>query len=581
MFGYCNSSLDMTTLKQLALLLLCSSLFFSCSKKEEQSMRAGLGGKKLGGTYTLNEIRGNPASMDPVRIVSKLEDDIAGNIYDKLIDNNEKLELVPELATKWEISPDGNTYTFHLRTDARFHDDVSFTNGKGRVVNASDIKYSLERVCDKKTTTSGYWIFQDIVVGANDYFNRDSTGAKEVTGFKVLNDSTFVVQLIKPFAPFLEHLTTSFGYIIPKEAVEHYGKDFFQHPVGSGAFRFDHWSPDQEIVLKRNPNYWQHDAAGNQLPLLDAIRFTFMKDDKTLFQNFQRGAVDEDFTLPTESFASIISADKKLLPPYDTKYTLQHISAMNSFFIDLLCSGKVFKNMALRRALSFAVDRQQICRYVLKNGPHGPADHGIVPPAFERYPIQSVVGVQFNPDSARHWLEVAGFPGGKGAPKIVFAVYNEPRMMQVAEAVCEMWKANLGLQVETQVMQTSQLLDASDDGKLDMWLTRWYADYPEVENFLNLLDGRLVPDDPTQKSYPNNTRWRSKAFTDIFQTAIGTTDETKRMELYAKAENIAVAESPNIPLFYEEHYRLLQPYVRDNPLDPMNRIDLKTVWLDK
>ncbi len=556
-----------------------------CGKHRDDVVRAGNGGKKFGGRYTLNEIRGNPASLDPVRIVSKLEDDIAFNLYDKLVDNDHHLRVVPALAQSWEMSPDLKTYTFHLRNNAYFHDDACFPNGKGRKVIASDAKYSFERVCDPKTTTSGYWVFQDLVVGANDYFSRDTgkvhRAVKGVYGFKVIDDSTFQIELTKPFTPFIEHLTTSFGYIIPHEAIEHYGKDFFQHPVGSGAFMLDHWSPDNEILLKRNPNYWQFDDKGNRLPLLDEIRFTFMKDDKTLLQNFEQGAEDEDFTLPTESFQQIVAPNKTLLPPYDKKYALQHVTAMNSFFIDMLCSKPPFNSAALRRAMSFAIDREKLCKYVLKNAPHGPATHGIVPPAFEQYPIEDVHGISFNPDSARYWLGKAGYSNPKDVPHIVFSVYNEPKMEQIAESAKEMWRTTLGLDVEIQILQASQLLDESDDGKLMMWLTRWYADYPEIENFLNLLNGDLVPTDPNMKSYPDNTRWKSKAFSTLFDQALSTSDDAARLKLYAQAEDVAAQEAPNIPLYYEEHYRLLQPYVRDNPLDPMNRIDLKWVWLDK
>jgi oligopeptide transport system substrate-binding protein len=551
-------------------------VFAGCGHKNTEVMHPGLGGKKLGGRYTLNEIRGNPSSLDPVRMNSKVEDDIGTNIFDKLVENNSKLELVPELAKAWDISSDGMTYTFHLRTDVFFHDDSCFQSGKGRKMVSGDVKYSFERVCNPKTLTSGYWVFQDIVQGANDYFEGK---AKEVSGFQVLDDSTIVVHLTKPFAPFLEHLTTSFGYIVPHEAVEHYGKDFFQHPVGTGAFRFAHWLPDQEILLTRNPNYWEYDSSGNRLPLLDEVKFTLIKDDKTLLQSFLQSNEDEDFTIPTESFQEIVTPEKQLTSQY-AKYSLQHVSAMNSYFMEFLCTKPPFNNMALRRAMSFAVDRESIVKYVLKNAPHGIADHGIIPPAFAHYPIEEVHGITYNPDSAKHWLEVAGFPAGHGAPPITLSVYNEPRPMQIAEAVQRMWQ-NIGLNVNLQVMQSAQLLDGSEDGKLGLWLTRWYADYPEPENFLNLLNGRLVPKNGNDKSYPNSARWNNEQFNDLFYQAIATTDEAKRMDLYAKAEDIAAYEAPSIPLFYEEHYRLLQPYVRDNPLDPMNRIDLKYVWLDK
>ena len=552
-----------------------------CKKEEVSTSREAAGNKKYGGRYTLNEIRGNPSSLDPVRMNSKVEDDIAMQIYDKLIDNNSKLQLVPELAKSWEISDDGLTYIFHLRSDAIFHDNECFPGGKGRKLVAADVKYSLERVCDPKTLTSGYWVFQDIVEGANEYFNRGDKAVAGVSGFTAPDDTTFVAKLAKPFAPFLQHLTTSFGYIVPKEAVDKYGKDYFRNPVGTGAFRFQHWKEDQEIILQRNPNYWQSDDAGNKLPLLDEVKFTFIKDDKTLFATFERGTHEENFTLPTEIFPNLVTAEKTLTPGYKDKYQLQHVTAMNTYFIDFLTTHELFKNQALRRAMSFAVDRNKLCKYILKNAPHGPAHNFIVPPAFAGYPIDQVTGIAFNADSARWWMEKAGYPNGKGLPPIEFAVYNEPRPMQIAQAIQGMWQEVLGMKIDLRVMQASQLIDDSEDGKLSIWLTRWYADYPEIENFLNLVYGKLVPSDPKLKSYPNSTRWNSEAFNKYFEQALATTDDAARMNLYAQAETVAAWEAPIIPLFYEEHYRLLQPYVKDNPLDPMNRIDLKAVWLDK
>ena len=579
----------MTIPSKFIILSLASTLFFAgsgCKKEVAANMRAGKGGKKYGGRYTINEIRGNPSSLDPVRMNSKVEDDIATNIYDRLVDNDSKLDLVPELAKSWEISPDGLTYIFHLRNDAFFHDDPCFIGGKGRKFIAQDAKYSFERVCDPKTLTIGFWIFQGIVEGADDYFIRDSLAragknVTEVSGFGAMNDTTFVIKLTKPFAPFLEHLATSFGFIVAKEAIDKYGKDFFQHPVGTGAFVFEHWKPDEEIILKRNPKYWESDDAGNKLPLLDEIKYTFIKDDKTLFANFERGVLDEDFTIPTELFPGIITSEKKLTPQYEKKYQLQHVTAMNSYFIDILCTSPQYSNMALRRAMSFAIDREQIVKYILKSAPHGPAENGIVPPGFSKYPIDEVHGIAYNPDSARYCLKQSGYGQGGKDLNIVLAVYNEPRPLQIANAVQHMWQTTLGAKVDLKVMQAAQLIDQSEDGKLDLWVTRWYADYPEVENFLNLEYGKLIPPSASMKSYPNSTRWNNDDFNKYFEQALQTTDEASRDKLYAKAENIMAQESPAIPLFYEEHYRLLQPWVRDNPLDPMNRIDLKWVWLDK
>src|ERR1035437_9901879 len=142
--------------KKLLSLVVLIFLLSDCGHKTVGVMHPASGGKKFGGRYTLNEIRGNPSSLDPVRMNSKVEDDIGTNIFDKLVENNSKLELVPELAKTWEISSDGMIYTFHLRTDVFFHDDSCFVSGKGRKMIANDVKYSFERVCNPKTLTSGY-----------------------------------------------------------------------------------------------------------------------------------------------------------------------------------------------------------------------------------------------------------------------------------------------------------------------------------------------------------------------------------------------------------------------------------------
>ena len=124
-----------------------------------------------------------------------------------------------------EISTDGLTHTFHLRDNALLHDDTCFTESKGSKFIARDSKYSFERVCDAKTLTSGFWIFQDIVAGANDYFNRDALNKSgknisAVTGFQAVDDTTFVIKMAKPYAPFMQHLSTSSGFITATEAVE-------------------------------------------------------------------------------------------------------------------------------------------------------------------------------------------------------------------------------------------------------------------------------------------------------------------------------------------------------------------------
>jgi peptide/nickel transport system substrate-binding protein len=540
----------------------------------------------------MNILRGSPNGLDPVLIQSKHADDIASQIFDKLVDLNEKLDLVPELARSLPtISDDGRIYTFHLRTDVSFHDNPAFPGGKGRRMTARDVKYSFERCVDPRTKTVAAWAFKDKVVGAAEYYeaiNRAGTGGTAldtaasadagVSGFRVLDDSTFQIELKAPYAPFIFYLVNSLGSVVPREAVEKYKEDFFKNPVGTGPFTFVSWAPDQELVLRRNPAYWGTDVDGNRMPFLDEVHFRFIKDDKVQFTEFNNGSLDEVFGIPTELFDDVYDpATKKAKAGYE-KYQTQVVPAMLSWFFDFNTTKAPFDNRDVRRAFSFAIDREKLVRYVLLGSPYGPAIHGIVPPVFPNYPIDSVPGFTFNPAEAKKLLAAAGYPDGKGFPAVTLHIYPEPRLTQVAEAVQAMLGSTLGVKVSLQTLEFPQLTQQAEAGQLLFWGARWYGDYPDVETFLNLFNGEVIPTSDTMPSYPNSTRYNNPAFNQAFNNGVRTVDFTARMNYYLQAERIAVADAPSIPLFYENHYRLLQPNVQGNPLDPMARVDLKLVW---
>jgi len=554
-----------------------------CHEEEQTQLTQAKGGKNYGGVFRINMIRGNPNGLDPVIINSKLADDIALQVYDRLISFDSSLGVIPEAAKSWEISPDGKEYTFHLRTDMTFHDNACFPKGKGRKMIAKDVEYSLTRACDPKARTVHYWAFKDKVVGANAFYDARIAGkdVKNIEGIQAMNDSTLNIRLTRAYSPFLLLLANSLGCIVPKEAVEKYGRDFFQNPVGTGPFVFIEWRPDISMTFKRNVNYWQKDESGNQLPYLDSLVFTFIKDDKLQLKEFTDGNLDECFTLPTEFFEDIVDTKtRKPKAPYD-QFQLQTTPALLTWFIDYLCIKAPFDNPDVRRAFSYAIDRKNIVKYVLKNAPFGPALHGITPPVFKNYDIKEIPGFDIDIQKARELIAKAGYPNGKNFPKVTFHIYPEPRLVQVAEAVRSMIKSNLGIELQIQTIQFSEFLQLAEEGKLAMWGTRWYGDYPDPENYINLLDGALVPKSLNEPSYPNSTRYTNAQATSLFAQAMAETDETKRMELYRKAESMAIADAPATMLFYEMHYRLLQPWVRGYPLDGLSRVNLRTVWYDR
>jgi len=211
--------------KSLSIVLIItftSIIFFSCGKKTES-------GKKI---FNLNISQGIE-TLEPVMSNSSYSIWGVQQIMEGLVEFDNNKNIVPCIAKSWSVSNDGITYTFNLRSDVKFHDDESFkaTSGKGRNVIASDFKYCLERVNNPKSKTRGLWVYRDKIKGAKDFSEGK---ANEITGIKVVNDTTLVIELNNAFSPFLSLLTMTYGFVYPQEAVEFYGEKFGQHPVGTG-----------------------------------------------------------------------------------------------------------------------------------------------------------------------------------------------------------------------------------------------------------------------------------------------------------------------------------------------------------
>jgi oligopeptide transport system substrate-binding protein len=445
---------------------------------------------------------------------------------------------------------------------------------------ARDVEYSLTRCCDPGTRSVHFWAFKDRVVGATEYYTAQlekRASGMSVSGIRAVNDSTLEIELVRPSAPFLLTLANSLGCVVPREAVEKYGADFFQNPVGTGPFIFEKWDHDRQMTMRRNSKYWHHDKVGNKLPFFDNLFVSFIKDDKIQLQEFSKGNLDECFTIPTEFLDNVMDAGRNAKPPYD-KFIFQKQPAMCTWFLDFLCTKPPFNNVDVRRAFSLAIDREKIVRYVLRNAPYAPAIHGITPPVMPNYSIDSVPGFGLDLPKAREYMAKAGFPNGKGFPVVQLHIYPEPRLVQVAEAVQKMLDEALNVKVEIKTVQFAELLALAEQGKLNFWGTRWYGDYPDAENFINLLDGALVPKSDNEPSYPNSTRYSNPAASEALAKAVASTSIAERMSNYRTAETLAMKDAPAVMLFYEMHYRMLQPNVRNYPLDAMARVVLKHSW---
>ncbi len=577
-----------STLKSSVLFILFALLLSGCGKKSGGDNMVELkGGIKGGGVFVANETE-NIRSLDPVGINDVVSHHVSHQIYDLLIDLDTNLQLVPMLAKTWEISPDAMTYTFHLRNDVYFHDNACFPGGTGRKFVAEDVRYSLNRVLDPRTGSLGFDFYRNYVEGAKEY-NEEITKAtsenrapklSQVSGYKVIDDTTFQIKLTKPFAPFIYYMCLGFAYVVPKEAVDKYGKDFFQNPVGTGPFVFQSWTPDLEIVMKRNPKYWDKDTFGNQIPYLEGVKFRFIKDLSQQLLEFKNGTIDESYRIPNELFKTIVNDDKTLTPEY-SKFIVQRKTSLSTQYYGFLVPSKAFGDVKVRQAFNYAIDRDKILKYVLQGSATDPAIYGMVPPVMPNYDAKKIKGYTFDLAKAKQLMSDAGYPGGKGFPEVTLNI-NEGggRNTQIAEAIQDMLR-EIGVTCKLQLLQFAQHLDNIDAGRSDFYRLGWNADYPDPETFLNLFYGKNVPSNPKDVSPINSFRYKNPKYDELFEKAIATTDVKERNRLYEEAEQIAVNDAVCLFIYYDEDWRLVQNYVRGFALDPMHRVNMRFTWLDK
>ena len=545
-------------------------------------LRPGKGGRYYGGTLRWNEEE-YFKSLYPLNITEVTAHRICEQIYEGLVKfDDSTLAVLPCVARSWDVDPSGMIYTFHLRNDVFFQDDPCFPDGKGRKVVAQDFKYCFDRLCyHNPADNQGFWIFKDIVKGATEY---DSLTEKNinpptgVSGVRTINDTTLVIELDEPYAVFLAHLGLTFGKVYPKEAVDKYGSEMRLHCVGTGPFKIKTIVDNQVVFLSRNEKYWGVDEYGNKLPLLDAIKVTFIKEKKNELLEFKKGNHDLVYKFPLEMIDEIIDPEARLRPEYQ-QFQLQHMPSMSLQYYGFQHQGKIFHDVRVRQAFCYAIDREKLCKFTLKNTGF-PAIYGMVPPGTGTYDATQVKGFSFQPEKAQELLAEAGFPKGQGFPKVTLELNSGgTRNSQVAEAIKKMLEETLNIQVDLLIVPWAQHTEAVEAAKTDFYRLGWIADYPDPENFLNLFHSKYVPASLSEKTYINSFRYKSKTFDSYFDAALATVDEKQRNLLYVKADQQAIDDAVVMPTYYDIDFRLLQPNIRNFPQNAMEYRECSEVYM--
>lgn len=467
-----------------------------------------------------------PESLDPAVITGQPEGRVVNALFEGLTRFNVRGQAEPGVAESWTISPDGRTYTFRLRADARWSD--------GRPVTAGDFVASWRRTLTPETAASyNYQLFY--VRGARDFAEGRLTDFSQV-GVRAKDERTLEVELESPTPFFLELCATPPLQPVPVELVGRLGDDWIKpgRIMNNGAYTLEEWRINDRIRLRRSPHYW--DRANVALETVDLLP---VSKANVAFNFYASGQAD-------------LLLDKGLAPPalLDTLKTRADFHAapfLATYFLRFNCAAGPFRDERVRRAFALAVDKERIVRKITRAGelPAG----SLVPPGIPGY--TSPEGLRHDPEAARRLLAEAGFPGGRGLPLVRY-LYSESEMNEaIAVELQAMWSEVLGVQVALNRQEWKVYLNSMNSLDYDICRSSWVGDYPDPNTFLDMfLTG----------GGNNRTGWSDPAYDALIAEAGREADAARRFARLAEAEQLLIAEEAVVcPLYFYVGIQLYDP----------------------
>lgn len=496
---------------------------------------------------TLRRLFSDPPTLDPHLTTDATSATIIIEIFGGLVTINPQLEVVPDVAERWDVSDDGLVYTFHLRRDAVFHN--------GKPITANDFKWSLERAADAITESLVVDQYLGDIVGLQEKLNGET---REVAGVRVIDDHTLEITIKEPKSYFIYKLTYPTAFVLDRENVEA-GRRWVREPNGSGPFQLAEYVPGERMILEKNPNYHLGPAHLERVELILSGGTAMLMYENDEIDITGVGIADLDRLLDASNTlnAELVQA----LPSFSTSYIGMNVTV------------PPFDDVKVRQALNYAVNRQEIASLVL--GDLVTPARGILPPGFPAYNEQ-LPGYPFNPDRAQQLLSESKYADNIGDYPIILTVpggFGASVDLDL-ESITHTWQEVLGVTVEFQQTEFATYLQDLHKRRFDMFQIGWIADYPDPENFLDILFH--------SESSNNHTRYSNPQVDRLLEQARTETNQSVRYDLYKQAEATIVDEAPWIPLWHSgEQYVLIKPYVKDYYLTQLIVPRLRFVRIDE
>ncbi len=493
-----------------------------------------------GGNLILTLGPQDPPSLDPALIGDVTSAFVARQIFSGLVRLDENLDVQPDLAESWQISDDKRTYTFSLRPDARFADDTPITS--------EDVRYSLERATDPDLAR--FLPAQTYLIDIVGVREKLAGSADAISGLRVVDDQTIELTIDRPKSYFLSKLAHPTSYVVDQRAVERGGVQWTRQPNGSGPFEIERWQNNQVIVLRRNVNFYR------DLARLDRVTLLMGAAANNPLVLYEQGEID---VTGVPAYALDRFQDES--NPFSEE--LVSVPQLSLNYIGMNVTMPPFDDAAVRQAFLHMLDRSLLADVSFYGSVA--AARGILPPGIPGY-NPNLPEPDADLEQARSLLSESRYGGAENLPPV--AAYGSGSTGTLDEVAREQF----GIDIEIRDYENyGDFLAELKENQFAMFSTGWVADYPDPENFLDVLF--------RSGSSENHTGYANPAVDNLLDQAAVETDEEQRWELYRQAEQIILADAPVIPVYHDIQYMLIKPYVRGLEVTPMGLLDLSTVEL--
>jgi len=513
-----------------ALLIVIGTLVVlaGCARRETQAEAALAGQSLLVGNLA------EPLELDPHLISAYTDQNIAVALFEGLCALDERTsQPVPAAAEKWEVSPDGLIYTFHLRPTAKW--------SNGEPLTAGDFVASWRRALAPAFAAEYAYLLYPLKHAAA--LNSGALANPAALGAEALDDQTLRLTLERP-TPYLPALTAQpVWFPVNPRVLAKFGDINQRHPawtrpenlVGNGPFTLAEWSPNARLVVARNPAYW--DAARVRL-----ARITFFPTESPEVEerNFRAGQTHVTYSLPTskiETYRTERPAALRLDP------------FLQAIFLRFNTTRAPFDDARVRRALSLAIDREAIASSVLR-GAQNPA-RSFTPPDCAGYTARARVPTDY--EAARRLLAEAGFPGGRGLPVLDLQVRNDEYQPRLAEVLQAAWKKELGVNLTLTPLEQKTWVQNQQTLNYTISGAGWIGDFVDPVTFLDLF---------VSGGGNNWTGWANPDYDNLLRQAAATSDPAARLECFQQAEALLLEQSPVAPVYFGVRAYLIHPAVR-------------------